>query len=170
MMNCPDPGPATGPRPRRVLRNSRALALAFALAAALAAAAMASDIAATVDLRQERFDTMGRAMKVFRAQLKGNRPVPRADLVAAASAIATTAPDIAGWFPAGSGPESGLETDALAYIWRNEAKFERLAGELGPVADALVVAVESGDDAAIGRAARGVAGACRDCHRSFRAD
>jgi cytochrome c556 len=127
-------------------------------------------IAALIDERQERFEAMGEAMKVYRAYLKGADDVTPDLLVKAASVIQENASNINQYFPAGSGPESGLETDALSYIWKNQDKFERLAADLPGAAGRLTAAVASGEKTEIAGAVRDVAKNCRDCHQSFRAD
>src|SRR3954471_17988189 len=73
-----------------------------------------------VQTRQSGFKKMGAAMKVITEQLKSDTPdLPK--ISAAAQAIGTGAREQPSWFPTGSGPESGVETDALPHIWEDVA-------------------------------------------------
>ena len=91
-------------------------------------AAEGGEFAELVHARHEHFEDMGAATKVFRDQLRGDAPFDTPTQVEAASVIVVLAPQITTWFPTGSGPDDGYDTDALAYIWRNRAKFDRIAG------------------------------------------
>ncbi|MFT4821612.1 MAG: cytochrome c556 [Candidatus Azotimanducaceae bacterium] len=126
-------------------------------------------IADVVDTRQQGFKEMGRAMKVFRTELRSDSPDSNAMMVAAKT-VASHADEISGWFPAGSGPESGLETDALPYIWKNTEKFSRLSREIVPASVALVAAVATKDTATIVSGVSATGKTCKGCHDSFRDD
>jgi len=108
-------------------------------------------------------------MKVFRNELRSDSPDNEA-MKSAADVVASYADQISGWFPAGSGPESGLETDALSYIWKNTEKFSRLSAEIVPASTALVAAVSGKDQATIISQVGATGKACKSCHDSFRAD
>ena len=78
--------------------------------------------------------------------------------------------EIPTWFPEGSGPQDGYDTDALAAIWEERAKFDAIAEDFAPKAAALQTAVASGEMSAVGAAFRETGGTCKRCHDSFRAD
>lgn len=123
-----------------------------------------------VETRQAAFEDMGGAVKVFRDQLRGDAPFVLDEQAEAAAVISMHAPGIVDWFPEGSGPDGGYDTDARAYIWRNREKFDRLAGELVPKAGALEAAVATGERGEILQAFRTLGGTCSDCHDSYRVD
>ncbi len=131
--------------------------------------ATGADPASLIEIRQQNFKEMGRAMKFFRDELRRDKP-DTAKLSAAADVIANFAGDIAAWFPPGSGPESGIDTDALEYIWKNTEKFSLLDQQLVPAANALQAATSTGDRTAILKQVQEVGSACKACHKSFRAD
>ena len=129
----------------------------------------APGVAAVIEQRQSHFDAMGRAMKSLRQTLRRGEPDwPRIN--AAAALIESHAGRINGWFPAGSGAESGLDTDALAYIWKTPERFASIDQRLHDAAVTLTAVAEAGDAAALPAAFRAVAGACKQCHDSYRAD
>ncbi len=101
------------------------------LAMGSAAASDSSDtsVQAVIEVRQAGFKKMGAAMKSIAAELKTDAP-DLTKMTAAAQVIALGAKEQPAWFPAGSGPESGLETDALAHIWKDTAKFATLSSQL----------------------------------------
>ena len=68
-------------------------------------------------------------------------------------------------FPEGSGEG----TRAMAEVWQDWDGFMEKVSALQSASGALVEAARSGDEAAIGEAARGVGMSCRSCHQGFRA-
>jgi cytochrome c556 len=139
--------------------------------ASLAAAenTKASALADVISVRQQSFKEMGTAMKVFRKELRSDSP-DRAAMTVAADMVARHAGDVSDWFPVGSGPESGLETDALPYIWKNTDKFSRLSREISRASVALVTAVATNDTSVIISQVSVTGKTCKGCHDSFRAD
>ncbi len=90
--------------------------------------------------------------------------------------VATNAQGVADWgrkmasvFPAGSGPESGVKTNALPEIWVSKGDFEKLAANLGAEADKLMAALKANDKTAATAAFAATGGACGACHRTYRA-
>lgn len=144
--------------------------LALCGAALLSSGLAAADSAqATVEMRRAEFKKMGTAMKTLIDQSKTDSP-DIAKMQAAALAIDAYTGKISGWFPAGSGPESGVDTDALPYIWQARAKFDGIADELGPEAKNLAAALQTGELAGVRAQVKKLGGVCASCHRSFRAD
>ena len=122
-----------------------------------------------IEARQSGFKKMGAALKSIAEQLKTDAP-DLAKITAAAQAIGAGAREQPNWFPAGSGPESGLETDALPHIWKDTAKFAALSGQLGVESGHLTAAIAVKDVAAIRTQFKVLADVCASCHKSFRAD
>jgi cytochrome c556 len=141
------------------------------LAVGVAAASDSGDtsVQAVIEARQAGFKKMGAAMKSIATELKTDAP-DLAKLTAPAQAIALGAKEQPAWFPAGSGPESGLETDALAHIWKDGAKFGSLSTQLGIESGKLTSALAGQDVAAVRTQFKVLADVCATCHKSFRAD
>ena len=117
--------------------------------------------------RHENYERIGDAMKLLGRELKSDAP----DLLnvrEAAATINTLAPQVPGWFPAGTGPDVG-KTDALAEIWQKPDDFASKAKDFQAAALAFNAAAQGSDVAAI-RAAHGNLGkSCKACHDIYRA-
>lgn len=122
-----------------------------------------------IDARQDGFKDMGAAMKTLRDELKSGNP-DSAAITTAANDLALLAEKLPEWFPAGSGPESGLKTDARAYIWENKEKFDAISNELMVESKALVSLASSGDKSALQKKLGTLRDNCSSCHDSFRVD
>ena len=72
------------------------------------------------------------------------------------------------WFPAGSGPETGIKTAAKPEIWAQPADFKAAHDALVVEAGKLVTVAASGDAAAIGAQLQATGKACGGCHKPFR--
>lgn len=136
---------------------------AFAAIAAVSVQAAAPD---TIKTRQAGLKDMGEAFKTVRDELQGGKDT--AKIKTAAATINKHANEMKDWFPAGSGPEAKVKTAAKPEIWTDNAKFvaarERLVEETGK----FLTVANTGDIAAIGGGVRGLGGACKNCHDSFR--
>ena len=122
-----------------------------------------------IEARQAGYKQMGEAMKALRAQLASAAP-DKDLMVKAAQTIATIVPQQAALFPAGSGPEAGLQTDALPNIWTDRATFDARMSDLATEARTLVMTVQAGDPAAIASQVKATGATCGGCHRLFRAE
>jgi cytochrome c556 len=145
----------------------RGLGVAVLLAAMSGAALAASSAADVIHARQAGYKQLGGAFKGLSDQLSSPSP-DKAQVAALSKRVNEIAPQIAGWFPAGSGPEAGVKTRAKAEIWSKRAEFD---------ADAKALAVETAKLAALGAkgdidAAKAqfkvVGGKCGACHTPFR--
>jgi cytochrome c556 len=145
------------------------LGLFVLCAGAVGASDAAEPTPAVIETRQQGFKKMGAAMKALVEQLKSATP-DNAKMTAAVQAIAAGSPEIPNWFPAGSGPEAGVDTDALPHIWEDRAKFDSLASKLVPETKTLVTTVSGNDMSAVRTQMKAVADICSSCHKSFRAD
>jgi cytochrome c556 len=87
-----------------------------------------------------------------------------------AAAIRGLAPKITTWFPKGTGPESGVKTEAKAEIWKDATGFAAAARRLEPEAAKLEALARAGDVAGARAQVRVVGGTCKGCHDKFKAD
>ncbi len=122
--------------------------------------------AKTIEDRQENLETIGDSFKIIRDQLRGDKDVTA--ITKAAETINGLAPQLHTWFPAGTGPETGIETEALPVIWEKNADFNAAADRLVTEAGNMLAAAKTGDLAKVGGGVRGLGGACKNCHDNFR--
>ena len=85
-----------------------------------------------------------------------------------AATIARLAPQVSGWFPAGTGPEAGVSTRAKAEIWTNQTAFRTASVNLVVAARQLEAAAQGADIAAIRAAFGSLQRTCGGCHDQFR--
>jgi cytochrome c556 len=144
--------------------------VSLGMAGALAAAPPAGlSPQAAITARQAGYKKMGSAMKALGDQLKSDAPAKNV-IVAAAQTIAVTAREQAKYFPVGSGPASGVHTDALPGIWTDRATFDKQMSAMVAETGKLVAVANGGDVAAIRVQAKATGATCAACHRQFRAD
>jgi cytochrome c556 len=124
---------------------------------------------ATVDTRRAGLKKMGAAMKALSEQLRTDAP-DTAKLVATSQVIMAGAAQVPTWFPAGTDNGTGLDTDALPYIWKDRGKFDALATQLVAESRTLAAAATAGNLAAVRSQTTTVQSVCKSCHSSFRAD
>ncbi len=144
-------------------------ALTLAAIVAPLSAADAPSPQASIAARQAGYKKIGAAMKSLREQLTSAAP-DKAVMLDAAQTIAATVPGQAGLFPAGSGPEAGVHTDALPLIWTDRATFDADMARLITESAKLETVAGGGDVAAIGAQVKATGAACGACHHQFRAD
>lgn len=149
--------------------KSRTLFTGLLLIEALLFTASASAQQPIIAERKEGFKAMGGAMKALAGELKKDTP-NAATMAAAAAKLAATAEKIPAWFPEGSGVESGVETDALPYIWKTKDKFNSINDKLIIDTKALAAATSGSDIAAIKKQLLVVKDTCSSCHESYRKD
>jgi cytochrome c556 len=137
------------------------------IVASLAGAVAAADIPGAIAARQAHFKQIGKAAKATYEAL--NSPTPDvAAIQGYARTIDQLAPQVPSWFPAGSGPESGVKTQAKPDIWTHPADFKAAAAGFAGEARKFDVVAASGDLGAI-RAEYGALGkTCKTCHDQFR--
>jgi cytochrome c556 len=149
--------------------HRRLIAAALAAAGLSVTVAWAATPADTISARQANFKKMGRAMKGVNDQLKRSSP----DVGAIRSNAAIMA-DVAGKvrhaFPRGTGPEAGVETEALPVIWSKNREFTSRMNTLVNATRGLQKAAATGSAAKIKAAFPAVGGSCKACHDTFRGD
>lgn len=119
-----------------------------------------------VEMRKEGFNEIGWATKAISDQLKRRSPDTQRIRVAATT-IANRTPDIMHWFPAGSGRESGADTDALPAIWQARTDFDALAQKLILESQQLTRTLQSDDLNAVRAQFTSMREVCSSCHRRF---
>ncbi|MGE4303895.1 MAG: cytochrome c [Novosphingobium sp.] len=157
------------------MTRTRTLALAAAGVIGLAAVAGTGTLASAapsastvVATRQANYKKMGAAMKTLKDELQGSADKDK--MVAAARTLAATVRVQNKLFPDGSGPSSGVKTDALPAIWTNRDAFNADMQKAIAEADKLVAIAGSGDKSAIIAQFKATGATCGGCHRQFRAD
>ena len=112
--------------------NRKTIAITAAILGLTSASfvAVAASPAKTIETREANFKVMGKAMKGMFDQFKTPAP-DMAVIKASAAALSQAAPKVAGHFPKGSGPESGVKTHALPAIWEKPADFKAAVAKLG---------------------------------------
>ena len=143
--------------------------LAPALALALAACGGSPDTPGgrAADARHDSFEQIGDAMKSIGDELKGEKP-DVAKIQAAALTINSMAPKVETWFPAGSGPQDGIKTDAKQDIWTKPEEFKTAAAAFVAEAAKFNTTAQAGDLAAIGAGMQALGGTCKGCHDKFK--
>lgn len=116
--------------------------------------------------RHENYEKIGDAMKIISRELKAGSP-DLAKVRINADAIATLAPQAAGWFPAGTGPDVG-KTEAKADIWLKPDDFKAKHAEFVRAAGAFQAAARGNDLAAIRAAQANLGKSCKSCHELYR--
>lgn len=128
----------------------------------------AVDIAQLMHDRHERYEEIGDAMKGIGNELKAESP--SLETIRRHSAlIANYAPRVIGWFPPGSGPETGRRTRAKAEIWQDFDTFRQRAQAFEREAARFNQVAQGSDVEAIRVAQRDLGNACKNCHDRFRA-
>lgn len=122
-----------------------------------------------IETRQANLKDMGANFKTINDQLKSATPDVAA-ITTAADKIKDYSIAIGTWFPAGTGPESGIKTAALPKVWEDEPTFKAAVMKFQEEASAFQTVAHTGDVAAIkAQAGKLGPGGCKNCHDNFRA-
>ena len=160
---------------KAVAASAALLGLAACGKAAETPAAPAADVAAdspavaAVKTRQAGLKELGKAFKGVNEELKKSQP-DMAVFTAAAPILTSASKAQYDWFPAGSGPEAGVKTEALPVIWSEPDNFASHQKDFEAAAAGFAEAVASGDAAAIAAKTKAVGATCGGCHKVFRED
>jgi len=117
--------------------------------------------------RHDNFKAQGAAFKGVIDELKKDSP-DKALIAGNAAKIKASSLALPSWFPKGSGPESGVKTDAKAEVWNDAAGFAAAANRFQGEAAKLQEIAAGGDIAAIKAQVRATGGACKNCHDKYR--
>jgi cytochrome c556 len=142
--------------------------IALGVALAVGLSACTADAPNPASARQASFKRIAKANKAITEELK--KPAPAVELLKTnAIILGELAPQVATWFPEGTGPQSGIETEAKPAIWQQKDAFRKAAGAFVTATQGLQAAAASGDIEQIKAAAPKVGGTCKGCHDTFRA-
>lgn len=152
------------------LKGKRWLAPAVAgvLIATTGAAFAQTAAQKAVAARQENYKQLGSAFKTINDELKSGSP-NMAAIGAAASKMNDLAVKVPGWFPKGSGVESGAKTRALPAIWSDAAGFAAAERKLQTETAKLAQVASAGDLSALRAQVKATGGTCKSCHDTYRA-
>ena len=146
----------------------RSLSFAALLAAGGLFLVAAVDPHVAIPARQMGMKQVGRTFKGINDQLHASAPDAKA-LADGSAQLANLAKKVPSWFPAGSGPDTGVKTAAKADIWTNQADFKAKAAALATATRALADgAKHSSDPAVLTPLVRQVGGACKACHTTYK--
>jgi cytochrome c556 len=158
------------PQGRDLTYTIRQVALALGGVFLLSMLTYAADIDARqiVKAREDSFHKLGKAAKKLGDDLDRWTP-NRADINDDAETILELARELHNWFPEGTGPGAGIKTRALSVIWSSPQEFKEDAETFAFEAEKLVQIAQSSDLPVVRAQGKVLAGACRTCHRGFRA-
>ncbi|MDB5423125.1 MAG: cytochrome [Phenylobacterium sp.] len=117
--------------------------------------------------RHDNFKAQGTAFKAILDEFKKDPPDP-AVLAANANKLKASSMALPSWFPKGSGPESGVKTDAKAEVWSDAAGFAAAANRFQVEASKFQLLAAAGDVPGMKGEARALGGSCKGCHDSYR--
>lgn len=138
-----------------------------ALIVAVGATSLAATPAQTVESRQQGLKAVGEAMKTIKDQLTADKPDAGA-IKAAGTKVRTASDDFNTWFPKGTGPVAGVETDAKPEIWTHPDDFTEKTRAFQAEAAKLVALTDAGKLDGLRDEARKVGKTCAACHDSYR--
>lgn len=144
----------------------RALAGILTLSAGLGVAFAAAP-AEVIKARQDQMKALGAEFRVINEALKNSAP-DAAAIAVAGKKIAEQIKGTAAFYPAGSGPESGVKTRALAEIWAQPDVYRKAADASVAEAGRFEKTAAGGDLAAIRSGFKALTDSCVSCHDKFR--
>ena len=153
-----------------MLQRSLGRFVVVALATLACGAVMAQDarVAQQIKYRQGAYTVLGAQIGMMGAMASGKMPYDAAAFRVAAERAAfmsTVVPDV---FPAGSDVGN---TKAKAEIWKNQAEFQKLLGDLRDKTAALSAAAKGATSLDAVKPAFGAAAqVCKTCHDKYKAD
>jgi cytochrome c556 len=145
--------------------------LAIAALAGIVTVASAQRPARTpADLIRNRQDSYKQIQSAFRVLFQQNQAgEPSIEAIRPhAATIARLAPQVNGWFPPGTGPETGVPTRAKAELWANRQDFMGRAAAFVVASRRVDAAARAGDVGAFRAAFPALRQACADCHDRYR--
>ncbi|MEM9878283.1 MAG: cytochrome c [Pseudomonadota bacterium] len=121
-----------------------------------------------IEFRKAEYKKLAGNFKDIRDSLKSGAP-DMSLIQAKADDIEAGTKDMGDWFPAGTGPESGLKTSAKAEIWTQTEDFANKVMAFQTAAAKLAMAAASGDPESIAPAFGATGGTCKSCHDIYKA-
>jgi len=132
---------------------------------AAAGGAMAYDAATQIKARQDGMKAIGGATKGLFDTLSGDKDP--AKIKANAARINQLAGQVGGWFPAGTGPSSGVKTKAKAEVWTDPQGFAAARQAFVAQAAKVNAAAQTGDVAKVQAEFGALRGTCKSCHDKY---
>ena len=133
----------------------------------LSAFAAAPEIEQIMKERHENFEHMGEAFEDIDREIKRASPdIGR--IQRHAGQIDVWAQDQIHWFPVGSGPESGIKTDAKAEIWERPTEFKALQDEFVIEARELKNIADNSPVDMLAAQIHKTGEVCSQCHETYR--
>jgi cytochrome c556 len=127
----------------------------------------AASAAEVVKARQQGLKSLGAAFKVVRDELKADSP-DVTKIRKASADITRAAAAIEGWFPAGTGPDSGVKTDAKSEVWTDPAGFASARDAFVREGKKWAQLGNSTDASAWKEGAASLGQSCKGCHEKYR--
>ncbi|HMO67168.1 MAG TPA: cytochrome c [Novosphingobium sp.] len=149
------------------MRQIKTIAPLLALALAACGGNPDTPAGRAADARHDSFEQIGDAMKSMGDELKAAKP-DMAKIQIAAALINSLAPKVETWFPAGSGPDDGIKTDARQEIWTKPDEFKAASAAFVAEAAKFNAVAQAGDLAAVGAGMQALGGTCKGCHDKFK--
>ncbi|MET0251451.1 MAG: cytochrome c [Novosphingobium sp.] len=150
-------------------KSLKGFSVALAVVALGAGPVLAAGAADVIRTRHDSYRELGAAFKNVNDELR--TPKPQAMILQlSARQIRNVAQQQYGWFPAGSGPQSGVKTKALPAIWSNPGGFKAAQDAYAKQANAFYQTAASGDVAKVRIAAKALGATCAGCHKQFRGE
>ncbi|HMP55489.1 MAG TPA: cytochrome c [Novosphingobium sp.] len=137
------------------MRQIKTIAPLLALALAACGGNPDTPAGRAADARHDSFEQIGDAMKSMGDELKAAKP----DMAKI---------QIETWFPAGSGPDDGIKTDARQEIWTKPDEFKAASAAFVAEAAKFNAVAQAGDLAAVGAGMQALGGTCKGCHDKFK--
>ena len=116
--------------------------------------------------RQAAMMLSGVAMASIKSSIDAGQP--SAGQRFSTRALSRWAHAVPGMFPAGTGPEAGVQTNARAGIWSDRAGFEARAADYAAAADRLAELAAGEDAAAFNAQWATVRASCQSCHDVYK--
>ncbi len=127
------------------------------------------EIEEAVRVRKQNFSEMGTIAKNINDALKaGSKLVGDPTIDSSVQQLGNYARDQKFWFNAGTGPESGADTDAKAEIWTQPEDFAKKSEALIEASAQLATVYASGDEVAFATQWKAVGDTCESCHEAYR--
>jgi len=141
----------------------------FLLSAGIAlVSAAAAQPKVVISARQLGMKQVGKSFKTINDQVRSGSP-EAAVVKASASQLAALAAKVPSWFPAGTGPDTGIKTAAKAEIWTRAANFRAKAAAFAAATRNLAAAAaKTSDPGVLEPQIRRVGGTCKSCHTAFK--
>ena len=117
--------------------------------------------------RQTNFKTMGAIMKMIDEQGKSDNPDQK-KVAEGANRLVALGTQIPTWFPAGSGADARLKTNAKPEIWSDNAGFLQKQQDYMVEAKKLAEIAANGSMAEVTAQYYTTGVACANCHKPYR--